>query len=179
MKHLVSSSGNLHAFVCLGLLWFTTGAAGQQPPASKESKQIQMFTPRPDGNLTEITSESAFLDHETLDNFERIAWLSGPKAKIRFSNTQAVRVIAVLPKSVDPRQLQLRSFKSRGLIRIADLGPVGRSSIVHDWNTHSFVARHSKDGRWMFEPESQLAPGEYCFSPTFNNDHYCFGVDGQ
>jgi hypothetical protein len=184
MTRFVSSFRSPYTFVSLGLLWLTAGAAGQQPPSNKSSRQIQMFTVQQDGSLAEISCETAAIDSDryatnTVANPQGIATLArlpGGQAKIRYTDGQEVRIVAVLPGSVDPRQIELRSFQNRGEIRVVYLGPF-RGGSGDNWNLHAFHARQSKDGRWLFEPSSQLRPGEYCFSAKFNNDNFCFGVD--
>jgi hypothetical protein len=174
-----------YAFVSLGLLWVTLGAAGQQPPSNKQQRKIQMFTLQRDGSLSEISCETAAsVDRLVASNagyprnMVTFALLPGGTAKIRYTAGQDIQIIALLPGSVDVRQLELLTFKTQGKTRVSYLG-LGRSRgepEVH-WNTHSFHVGQLNDGRWLLEPTSQLSPGEYCFSPKFNHDNFCFGVD--
>ncbi|HWW98458.1 MAG TPA: hypothetical protein VNY74_12200 [Edaphobacter sp.] len=173
---------SLYTFVSLGLLWVTAGAAGQQHASNKQPKEVQMFTLQQDGSLTEISRETAAEDSERVgmsvanpQNIVVLARLPGGKAKIRYTEGQDVRTIAILG-SVDPSQIELISFENRGQIRVAYLAPF-RSKYKGHWNTHPFRARQLKDGRWLLEPSSQLDPGEYCFSPKFDEDNFCFGID--
>ena len=183
MTRFVSSFSSPY-IVSLGLLWASLGAAGQQPPSNKQPRQIQMFTVQQDGSLAEISCETAVIDSEHFgmspsansQNTIYFVRLPGGKAKIRYTDGRDVRIIALLPGSVDPRQIELLSFESRGEIRVSYLRPFGRSS-EGNLNARSFRARQAKDGRWLLEPSSQLRPGEYCFSPKFNSDNFCFGVD--
>lgn len=183
-RFVMSSSSRLYTFVGLGLLWITVWAVGQQPVSNKQLREIQMFTMQQDGNLTEISRETAAIDSEhfglgataTAQNTVTLAKLSGDKAKVRYAEGQDVRIIALLPHSVDPRQLELQSFENRGKNRVAYLRPFGQRS-GGNWNTRSFHVQPLKDGNWLLEPTSHLGPGEYCFSPKFNNDNFCFGVD--
>jgi hypothetical protein len=184
MTRFVSSFSSRYIVVSLGLLWLTAGAAGQQPPSNKQLRQIQMFTLQQDGSLAEIGCETAAIDSEryatnTVANPQGIvslARLPGGQAKIRYTEGQDVRIIALLPGSVDIGQIELMSFENRGKIRVSYLRPF-RGGSGGNWNTHPVRARQFKDGRWLLEPTSQLGPGEYCFSPKFNNDNFCFGVD--
>jgi hypothetical protein len=177
------SSRTLYTFVSLGFLWITGWAGGQQPVSNKQPRQIQMFTMQQDGSLIEINLETAAigLDQSGLGNTATprntvtFAKLPGDRAKTRYAEGQAIQIIALLPRSVDPRQLELQSFENHGKIRVAYLRPFG-SGPGKNWNTRSFHAQPLKDGSWLLEP-SQLRPGEYCFSPRFNNDNFCFGVD--
>jgi hypothetical protein len=172
--------------VSLGLFWVTLGAAGQQPPSNKQQREIQMFALQQDGSLFEISCETAGTDYEqsaasfvaSPRNTLILVRLPGGAAKVRYIAGQNIRVIAALPGSVDVRQLELLSFETRSKTRVSYLGRCGRALGDHGhWNTRSFRARQSKDGRWLLETTSQLGPGEYCFSPKFNNDNFCFGVD--
>ena len=140
-----------------------------------------MFTLHQDGSLTEISCETAAigLERSGLGNYARntvtFAKLPGDRAKARYAEGQNIQIVALLPRSVDPRQLELQSFENQGKIRVVYLGTFGSGS-GRNWNTRSFHAQQRPDGSWLLEP-SQLRPGEYCFSPRFNNDNFCFGVD--
>ncbi len=190
MKHLWRSPSSLSAFACLGLVLLNAGAAGPQPPSNKQLREIQMFALQQDGSLTEISREIAAIDNEQFgmsaiptskntvavtQNSISIARLSGGTANIRYTTGQNIRIIAQLPDSVEPGQIELELFERRGKTRITQLRPFARGP--SHWNTLSFHARRLKDGRWLFEPQSQLDSGEYCFSPRFNNDNFCFGID--
>jgi hypothetical protein len=144
-----------------------------------------MFAIQQDGSLTAISHETAAIDYERFGvgfgnspnsrNTVATARLPGDKAKIRYPDDHHVRIIALIPRSFDPRQLELQSFEIRGKMRVAYLRRFGQVS-GSNWNTHSFHAQQQADGSWLLEP-SRLAPGEYCFSPKFNNDNFCFGID--
>lgn len=143
-----------------------------------------MFTLQQDGSLTEISRETAAQDIESVgmnstyaspQNTVELARLPGGKAKIRYTEGQDVRTIAILG-SVEPGQIELISYENRGTTRVAYLAPFRRGYQGH-WNTHPFRARQLKDGRWLLEPSSQLNPGEYCFAAKFNDDNFCFGID--
>jgi hypothetical protein len=180
----MSSSGRLYAFVSVGLLWIAVWATGQQPVSNKQPREIQMFTMQQDGSLTEINRETAAIDSEhsglgvtaTSQNTYYIGKLPGDRATVRYAEGQNIQIIALLPHSIDPRRLELQPFENRGKIRITYLRPFGPGSGSSSRNTRSFHAQQLTDGRWLLEP-SRLGPGEYCFSPKFNNDEFCFGVD--
>ena len=180
----MTGSVSLCAFVSLGLSLVTAGAAGQQPAPNKQLQEVRMFTLQQDGSLTEISREMAAEDlesagmnatHASPQNTVELARLPGGKAKLRYTEGQDVRTIAILG-SVDPGQIELVSFENRGTIRVSYRAPF-RGGYKGHWNTHPFRARQLKDGRWLLEPSSQLGPGEYCFSPKFNDYNFCFGVD--
>ena len=138
-----------------------------------------MFAVRQDDSLVEITCETAVIDFERFGmaaGGANLARLPGRSAKIRFTEGQEVRIIALLPGAVDPRRLELQSFEYRGMTRVSYIGPF-KAGPGANWNARSFRAQQLKDGRWLLEPASQLRPGEYCFSPKFNYDNFCFGVD--
>lgn len=149
-----------------------------------------MFTLQQDGSLTEISRETAAADSEraglsrvpspqnTVHLAEKtfdLVRLPGGKAKLRYTEGQDVRTIAMLG-SAEPGLIELVSYENRGTTRVAYLAPSRRGYKDHS-NTHPFRARQLKDGRWLLEPSSQLGPGEYCFSPRFNDDNFCFGID--
>jgi hypothetical protein len=185
MRFAVNLLRRLDAIVGLGLLSITIYVIGQQAVPAKQSREIQMFIIQQDGSLTAISRETAAIDYENFGvglgnnansrNTVATVKLPGDRAKIRDPDGQDVRIIALLPHSFDPRQLELQSFEIRGKMRVAYLDRFGQVS-GSNWNTHSFHAQQQTDGSWLLEP-SRLAPGEYCFSPKFNNDNFCFGVD--
>jgi hypothetical protein len=168
--------------ILAGLIWVSTGGAGQQASSNAKWRSIQMFSVQQDGVLREIAMETAAIDQEKSTYFSRsmagivdVARLPGGKASLRYSQRQAIKILAHLPPSVDPRQLALFAFETKGPVRITYLGRFWRKSPDH-WNTYSFHAQPLTDGSWLLEP-NQLAIGEYCFSPKFSNQNYCFGVD--
>ncbi len=184
MTGRVRSFRSLYARVSLGLLGLTLGAAGQQTHPQK-APLLQMFAVQPDGSAAQLIGETAAIDLEQVrpttnganaQNTLTLARLPGGKAKVRYLAGQEVRIIVLLSTSVDPIKIELQPFESRGEIRVAYLGPFRSREGVNP-NALPFRARLAKDGRWLFEPGSKLDAGEYCFSPKFNNDNFCFGVD--
>jgi hypothetical protein len=175
-------------YTCVVLMFLSViaGVAEQRPMSGKQLREVQMFALQPDGSLPEISRETAAVDNEhigttmtaTPGNTATFARLSGGKAKFRYTEGQEIRIIAQLPTSSDPRQIELHEFENRGMIRVSYLQAFGSRS-DSSWNTHSFRARQLKDGRWLLEPALPLKHGEYCFSPKFSNANFCFGVDGK
>ena len=142
-----------------------------------------MYSLQKDGSLRQISREIAAIDSEhfglgasaNANNTVVLARLPGGKATLRYLQGEAIKIVASLPHSVDPRQLQLHKFQTKGEIRTSYLGRF-RGESPGTWNTLSFHAQPLADGSWLLEP-NQLRAGEYCFSPNFNNDNYCFGVN--
>ena len=168
----MSSSSRLHTFVHLGVLLTQYGLRANNPSPSKQPQQIQMFTIRQDGSLTEINSETSWNDIERFGMSPNvtslkpvdIARLSGKKATSRYTEGQVIRIVALLPRAVDPRQLEFRSFQNRGNIRVAYLGPYNDRSGRGGWSTLSFHAGQLKDGRWVLEPLTIGTRGILLFS---------------
>jgi hypothetical protein len=144
-----------------------------------------MFAVQQNNQIRDVTRETAVTDLEHYgmgstanpQNTMALARLPDPKAKIRYLESDDIRIVALLPKSTDPRQLELRAFEIRGATRVSYLRPFGNVP-APSMNTRSFHAQPLKEeGHWLLEPTSHLPAGEYCFSPKFNSDDFCFGVD--
>jgi hypothetical protein len=162
----------------MALIWGAVYSSGQQPAANTQPKEIQMYSLQKSGVLRPISLEVAGVSMEdfsfklspSFTNSVYVARISGPKAALRYARSETIQIVALLPHAVDPRQIRLHAFATKGNMRVSYLGRSG------DLNTRSFHAQPTTDGNWLLEP-SQLQAGEYCFSPKFNNDNYCFGVD--
>jgi len=84
-----------------------------------------------------------------------------------------------LPPKVTPNDLELLLFRKVGEQRVTELAPVGDRFRPHSADSLAFKVFNAGVERWRLEPAKKLDPGEYCFSPVFNNDNFCFGVDGK
>ncbi len=110
-----------------------------------------MFNIQPDDTLAEIGREISAIDLESTGSVANartlltLARLPGAKARIRYTEGQDVHIVAMLPGSIDPKQIELHAFVHQGEMRVTYLRPFGRS-YVPTWNTLPFHAQPLADG---------------------------------
>jgi hypothetical protein len=146
---------------------------------------VRVYVQQPNGELLQVPREYSAedMDHEGMGhnanrwNTTVMLRLPGPKSAIRLKEGDAIAVLAELPKGIDPRRIELLKFETRGKQRVTYISAFGARSSEGHWNTLTFKARQSTDGKWLLEPAAQLPSGEYCFTPPSGNEHFCFGVD--
>lgn len=170
----------MHRTKSLVVLAFLTSLfALAQKPSS-----VKMWALLPTGEV-EVEREIAVIDSQNQSttsyanpgNTFEFARLPQGKAKLRYKRGESVQFLASLPETTTPRSIELLRMENHGAMRTVNLRPFGASPDVPSWNTLSFRARRLQDGRWLFEPAKPPDPGEYCFSPKYNNDNFCFGVE--
>ena len=78
-----------------------------------------------------------------------------------------------LPNGADPASFTLTPLDSKSDSRHTRQDPKNRNAPLG----LSFKVTKVGPSSYGLTPASDLAPGEYAFSPSTSNDAYCFGVD--
>jgi hypothetical protein len=168
----------------LGLSLIPSRVQAQSSPG-KQSRVAHFYAQQPSGELLQVPLESSMWDTEdsvvvrSASRSSSVVRLRIPGARsaIRFKEGDPIELWAELPKNLDPRMIELYRFDTLGQQRVTYPRRFQAPSGEGHWNTLSFRARQSRDGKWLFEPATQPQPGEYCFTPPTGNDFFCFGVD--
>jgi hypothetical protein len=167
------------------------GVAQSQPPAQaplpEHTREVRMFAQDANGNISEVAREVASCDRDISvapgrrkpTNRVVIGRLPQPKAKLRFKQGEPVALLTWMPSKVMPNDLELLLYRVVGEQRVTDLAPEGGRFRRPAADSITFKVFNAGVERWKLAPAKQLDPGEYCFSPLFNNDNFCFGVDAR
>jgi hypothetical protein len=168
---LAARGTRMHARFCffylLGLSLVPAALPAQSHPA-KQFRQSKLYVQQSNGEPLQIPREYSVQDteHEGMSqnanrwNTAVMLRIPGAKSTVRLKEGGTIGFWAELPNKIDPARMELLKFETRGQQRVTLISAFGARNSEPHWNTVSFRARQSRDGRWLLEPTTQLTTAE-------------------